>query len=229
MGFPLDPTPSTIEDYLVLRSLAVARIARGLGFRSGLDTVIIDALQEAQRSLEAGDKTRPRFLLQEDATLTLAAATHATTLPTGFLGIKDDERPHFVGTSSDTPIFLTPKSYEDAVVSQIRTADTPRGPSIYVLRTTTIDFITTADVAYIFTWSYYKSAALLTTDIENVWLANAPDWLNGEAGLLVAMDLRDKAAVEIFTGMARRGRAMCFGDIVSREDNESPRAMGSNQ
>lgn len=211
------------------RSAAVARIARGLGFRTGLDAAIIDALQEAQRSLEAGDKTRPRFLLQEDATLILAAATHATALPTGFLDIKDDERPHFVGTSSDTPIFLTPKFYEDAVVSQIRTDDTPRAPSVYVLRTTRIDFIVTADVAYTFTWSYYKAADLLTSNIENVWLASAPDWLNGEAGLLIAMDLRDKAAVEIFTGMSRRGRSMCFGDIISREDNESPRAMGSNQ
>lgn len=213
----------------MLRSAAVTRIARGLGFRTGLDTIIVDALQEAQRNLEGGDKTLPLFLLQEDATMTLSAGNHSIALPTGFLGIKDDERPHFVGTSSDTPIFLTPKTYMNAVVGQIRTTDVERAPSIYVLRTGTIDFITTADTDYTFTWSYYKADDVLTTDIENGWLRESPDWLMGQAGLILAMDMRDKSSIELFSGMLQRGRSMTFAGIVAREDTESPRAMGSNQ
>lgn len=213
----------------MLRSAAVARIARGLGFRSGLDAIIVDALQEAQRKLEAGDKTRPRFLIQEDQTMILTPGNHAIALPTGFLAIVDDQKPHFVGTSSNTPVFLSPKFYEDAVVAQIRTTNVPRAPSIYVLRKSTIDFIATANTTYTFTWSYYKAAALLTTDIENEWLLGAPDWIIGEAGLIVAMDTRDKAAIEIFTGLRQTGRAMCFGDVIAREDAESPRSMGANQ
>ena len=49
----------------MLRSVAIQRVSDGLGFRTGLDQLIILQLQEAQRDLEKG-KTLPLFLLQEN-------------------------------------------------------------------------------------------------------------------------------------------------------------------
>lgn len=213
---------------MVTRTQAVERIAVGLGFRSGLDSHIILRLQEAQRDLEKG-KTLPRFLIQQDAVLSLTAGLHELALPTGFLRVVDDQRPHFTSDVSDTPVFLTRKYYDDALVAQIRTDDEAVAPSVYVLRNATIDFITTADTAYSITWSYYKAAATLDADVENAWLANAPEWLIGEAGGRMAMDLRDKSAVEIFANLERRGRAAIFGEELAQELADGPLVMGSGQ
>lgn len=213
---------------MVTRTQAVERIAVGLGFRSGLDAIIILRLQEAQRDLEKG-KTLPRFLIQQDQALVLTAGLHELPLPTGFLRIVDDQRPHFTSTESDTPVFLTRKYFDDATLAQIRTDDEARAPSVYVIRQSTIDFINTADTTYNFVWSYYKAAATLDNDVENEWLANAPEWLIGEAGGRLAMDLRDKSAVEIFANLERRGRAAVFGEELAQELADGPLAMGADQ
>lgn len=213
---------------MVTRTQAVERIAVGLGFRTGLDSLIILRLQEAQRDLEKG-KTLPRFLIQQDYTVTLLAGAHTVALPTGFIRMVDDQRPHFTPSNSDTPVFLTRKYLDDALISKIRTDDEARAPSIYVIRQATIDFVTTADVAYAFTLSYYKAAATLDADVENAWLANASEWIIGEAGGRLAMDLRDKQAIEIFQVLEKKGRAAVFGEDIVEELADGPLAMGSNQ
>lgn len=216
----------------MLRSEAIERINEGLGFRKSGNTLeqhIILRLQEAQRDLERG-KTLPRFLLQEDQTLTLTAATHSSAKPTGFLRESDENRLHYFVLGSDKPIFLARRYYIDAVIAQlVHDDELPRAPSVYVIRNSTIDFITTADITYTLRWDYYKAAELLTTDIENEWLANAPEWLIGEAGYRIAMSTRDKDAVALFNDLRTSARAATFAEDLAAELASGPLHIGANQ
>lgn len=211
----------------MLGSVAVQRIKDGMGFISGsaYDARILLRLQEAQRDLEKG-KTIPEFLLIEDATANLVAATHTVAKPTGFMRMKDSERFHFTTSTSDLPVYLSRKYFDDAQLAQLREDDQPRAPSVYVIRATVFDFINTADVAYTLRYSYYKNADLIALDAENLWLVNASDWIIGKAGKRLAMDARNKSGIELFTSLEQEGRAAVFGEDIASEDADGPIQMG---
>jgi len=219
----------------MLRSAAIARIQRGLGFRTDLNDAIILSLQEAQRELERG-KTLPKFLLQEDQTLTLLEGEHAVALPAGFIREVYDEPLRFTPTNSRSTRFIRNGSlrqiirvYHDSEFDQYSTEPQLPGPPIaYMIRKTTVDFYNTADQDYDLLWSYYASGAPLTSDVENEWLAdaNAPEWLIGEAGMRIAMDLRDATAISLFKEMASKARASCFGEIIAAEEAGGPHHLG---
>jgi hypothetical protein len=212
------------------RTVAVQRINEGLGFMAdgnALEAKIILRLQEAQRDLEKG-KTLPKFLLQEDQTLSFLSGDHTVALPDGFLRLDDEVLPHFTPSTSDLPTFLTKKSYMDAVVANILETNEAVAPSVFVLRRTVIDFITTADQDYTLLWNYYKAADALTTDIENAWLENAPEWLIGEAGYRIAQSARDSDAMAIFEDIRKRGRAAIFAEDLLQDESGGPFVMGAN-
>lgn len=220
------------------RTAAVALINQGIGFRAtgnALESAIILKLQEAQRDLEKG-KTLPKFLVQELQTLTLTANTHTSTKPTGFLR-EDDEVPlHFYPATATKPTFLERRFYKDAVLSNLHDTsassapDEPIAPSIYVVRQSVIDFITTADITYTLYWNYYKAADLLTSNVENAWLLNAPEWLWGEAGWRIAMDLAgpNSEMVAKFDRIRTAGRAAAFAEDLVAETASGPLQMGAN-
>jgi len=209
----------------MLRSVAIQRIADGLGNRSGLSDKIALRLQEAQRDLEAG-KTLPLFLKQEEQTLLLPVGQHAVALPAGFIREDDEEPLHYTSTTTLSPIFLQRKTYAEALTAY--GSEEPGGPEVYVLRRSTIDFIRVADQAYTFTWSYFKAADILASEIENDWLRYAPDWLIGEAGLRMAKDLRDSDGVNVFTDIAVKGRAAWFAEHVAREESGGGFSLGED-
>lgn len=218
----------------MLGSDAVTRIKDGLGFLSAShhDARIVLRLNEAQRELEKG-KSLPRFLLQQDQTLTLAADAQTIALPTGFIRVNDDERPHFLPTNSTIPIFLRRVYFTDGVLAYQRyesgvvTANTS-SPKVYAIRKSTIDFLFPADAAYSIIWSYYKAAAAVTSGAENEWLLNAPEWIIGEAGARIAADMRDGNAVAMFTTMRDRARASQLAEQVVEELADGPIEMGAN-
>lgn len=218
------------------RDTAVARVNDAIGFRpSGHDLTarIILRFQEAQRNLEKG-KTLPRFLLVEDETLTLTEGDSTAALPAGFLRVFDEEGLRFTPEDSDFPVFLEQRFYRAAVEANFRvdssviTQTEAVAPSIYIIRSDVVDFITTADTTYTLTWSYYKAADTLETNIENAWLEFAPEWLIGEAGLRIAMSLGDKKAVEEFTFLRDSGRAAVFGEEILQETAGGMIQMGRN-
>lgn len=210
----------------MLRSVAVTRIQDGLGFASRQSDKIVLRLQEAQRELEKG-KTLPKFLLQEDQTLALLTGDTTVALPTGFLRIDDSFKPYFIASGETSPSFLSVKrNFTDAFEANFST-DTS-SPSVMTIRGSVVDFIQTADADYDVIWQYYKSGVLLTADVENEWLAGAPEWLIGEAGWRMAMDARDKDAVVIFDNLRKTGRAAVFGEIVAAEESSGPLVMGAN-
>lgn len=210
------------------RTQAIARIARGLGFRQSLDpTIVIDVLKEAQRDLESG-KSLPRFLVREDQTLTLVSGTHSVALPADFIRLDDEVLPYFTPANSDIPRFLKSVSFVDGVVSQFSQATTVEAPSIFVVRADTLDFITTADVSYTLTWNYFAKAEVLDTDVENLWLKFAPDWLIAEAGKRLARDFRDAEALNSFSAMLQEARAAVFGETLAQETSGGSIQMGAN-
>lgn len=207
------------------RDEAVTRLQEGLGFANRQTTLLQSRLREAQRDLEMG-KTLPKFLLQEGQTLILAAATSTVALPAGFLRMDDDNPPHYLVDSASPTFVAIKRNYREALEANYSTD--AGGPKVGVILQSTIDFITTADIAYTLTWSYYKADALLTSNIENEWLAHASDWLIGEAGSRIARSIRDKDAMAEFDWLTQRGRAAVFGEIIASEEASGPLVMGGN-
>lgn len=205
------------------RSAAVARIHRGLGFRNDQEANIIACLQESQRKLEMG-RTLPWFLRVEDATLTLTAGNSVVALPTDFLRPIDDEPMRYSVTGDTRLRYIERKELNQAL--QTFGSTDARGPEVYALRSNSFFFMPLPDVNYTVTYSYFKRADPLTTDIENAWLANAPEVLIGDAGLTLSYDLRDQDAVKIFTTMRDEAGGALFREIVAREEAARLRRKG---
>jgi hypothetical protein len=218
------------------RGEAITRINDGLGFKASgnsLEATIVKRLQEAQRDLEKG-KTLPKWLILEDQTLTLLQGEHDIDLPDTFLRLDDDNLPHYTNLDSFLPTYLDHvRSYSDAVQRIItlqrpgEPAMTVLAPRLFVIRKTKIDFISTADRDYDLAWNYYHAAMVLDSDDENLWLANAPEWLIGEAGYRIAMDSRNDSATKLFDDMRTRARAAEFGELLADEDSGGPLVMGA--
>jgi hypothetical protein len=211
----------------MLRDVAVTRIQDGLGFSSRQSDKIILRLQEAQRELEMG-KTLPKFLLQEQTIpLTLPVGQSLVALPTGFLRMDEDNPPHYTSPTSGLPVYVSVKrAYRDAFEANF--SGESEGPKVVVILKNYLSFINPADTTYTLAWNWYKAADELTSNIENEWLANAPEWLIGEAGWRMAMDVRDKDAVTIFDNMRKTARASVLGEILASDDASGPLVMGAN-
>lgn len=209
----------------MLGSEAVARIQRGLGFRSDLSSEILSALQEAQDDLETG-KTLPHFLLQEDQSLSLLSGQNSVTLPSTFIREFDDEPIRYTPTGETTPFFVKRRRWDEATLAYSDHED--GGPEVYILRNTTLYFLPTADQNYTLTWSYYRTASAVSLNGENAWLAHRVGkwWLIGQAGVIVARDLRDGDGVAIFEAMAMRARTALLFELTARELSGGQRAMG---
>lgn len=209
----------------MLRDVANTRIQDGLGFRPDLADKINLRMQEEQRDLERG-KTLPHFLLVYDQALALAADGNTVALPTDFLR-RSDELIRYTVTDASPTVRKVPWRSFDEADSQWSDHD-PAGPQVAVLRPSSIRFFPTADRAYALTWSYYKKADLLTSNIENLWLANAPELIIGGAGLRMAKDIRNKAAIDLFTAMYQQARQTWFNETVQDEVDDQPLILGQN-
>lgn len=212
---------------MVTRTEAIARIAEGLGFRSGLDTNIQGKLVEAQRDLELG-KTLPRFLIVEDQAFLLATGLTSIAKPAGFIRMVDRQGPHLFPDDSDKPFYLKRRDLQDAQEGNIDEDSEPESPKIYVIRQSVIDFVVEADQDYSIIFSYYKNADSLASNETNAWLDSAPEWLIGEAGFRMAQPLRDKGAMEIFNDLRTRGRAAVFGEEIASDLDDAELFMGEN-
>jgi len=210
----------------VLRSEAIAIIKRGLGFRQTQDAAIIAALQAAQRILETG-RTLPTWLLVTGGAITVTPGIPDIVLPTGLLRLHDDHDMYYVNSSGGLTT-LPRKNYGEAVEAYPVTSSPPSGqyPKVFVQITKSAGLLlptpTVTTLTQVFL-TYYKGAVKLDAEVENAWLLNAPEYLNGLAGLQVAGDLRDKDALAKFTTMYKAGLGSFLGDVV--EDELAGRAL----
>jgi len=209
----------------MLRSLAISRIKRGLDFRVGStdDDNLVLQLQESQRLLEKG-KDLPRFLIEEDATLVATSGDAEIALPERFL--RELEESEFQYYDSEVAEWVT---LEKVSINEGRTrfADASSGkPQAYTLRKATIVFWPERDTDYTMTWSYYKAADLLDSDIENAWLEHNPEALIGHAGMRYAADLGNEAARLRFEAMYTEAWSGQFAEDVERDRDNDPIYMG---
>lgn len=212
------------------RTSAVARIKRGLGFRSDLDDEIISALQEAKRFLEQG-RTLPFFLKVEDELLSVPIGTGEIALPTGFIRPVDGEGLSRVYDDGTDRYWFLEKMRDLETLQLLGDTNTSGGPVAYVLRRETIAFWPpTRDANYELYWSYYKQSQSLATDIStNEWLDEEkgnPEALIGRAGMIIAADIRDANATAIFKAMYDEAWGNAFAETILREEAEYPDYIG---
>lgn len=213
----------------MLRSEAVTRIQRGLGFRGDLDAEIVSALQEAQRLLEKG-RTLPKFLLQEDQTLTATSGSGEISLPDRFLRefVQEPLRYENTSVSPNTVSFLEKKSLEEA--RRLYIGADPGTPKVYVIRKSTIAIYPARDTEYSLTWSYFQGAVVLSSDVENAWLAEItgnPEALIGRAGMILAEDVKDPDALTKFTRMYNIAWGGGLAEDIMDEEENNPVRVGS--
>lgn len=206
------------------RDTAVARIKRGLAFRSDLDNEIVDALKEAQRKREVG-LTPPWFLLKEDQPLSIVSLNPNVTIPVDFWRTGEGEKIKLTVPGETKPTFI-PRYDLDKAIALFGDVGNGVPGKAYVLRTSTLRFFPTPDTSYTATWSYYQHDQILSTNIENLWLKYAPDLLIGDAGSIIAADLRDKDAVSIFNALQTTGLREAFQETIQRELDDFPLHMG---
>ena len=206
------------------RNTAISRIQRGLGFRTDLNDEIALALQEQQRLLEQG-KTLPKFMKEEDQTISVVASTQSYFLPERFIRVSDEESVYWVD-SDNVSHEIVRRPFAEA---RGYYSETDAGaPEAYSIRKDTIYFWPVPDTGYSVVWTYYKGGELLTSNVENTWLANVPDLLIGLAGISIATDVRDKDAFATFTALAQAAAEAMLNNVALDELSDMPVALGRN-
>lgn len=208
----------------MVRSEAIAIIKRGLGFRQTQDESIIAALQSAQRTLEKG-KTLPLWLLG-GAIVPVTPGVESIVLPLRFLRLSRNHAVYY-RDSSGARVLLAVKNYNEAYDAYGGGQNTSGYPKVIVILTKVLASLLPVPQYQIdIVFNYYLGAEILDAEKSNRWLENAPDYIIGEAGMQVAMQLRDKDALSGFTAMRDRGRAAQLGDIIEDELTERGLVMG---
>jgi len=210
----------------MLRSAAVSKVQQGLSFRRTNETEIIDALQTAQRDLEMG-KTLPWFLLSEDQTMSGTASVAYVTPPTGWITLDDDAAVKYYDSSGNYVRRLEKGSFDQ--LEEVWKGSSITTPYAYALRKSTIHVFPTPTAAFTLKASFYVADTVLSSNVENAWLANAPDLLIAEAGLLMAADLNDEVAGKKFIALqARAASALHAQNIARQMDGRTYRMGGSH-
>lgn len=217
------------------RTAAVQEIKRGLGFRQTQDSSIILALQSAQRILETG-RTLPDWMIEYDALISVTTGVPTFALPTRFLRMHDDYDLYYLN-SDGARVFIPRKNYTEAYQAYVASGDeddevdvaTSSYPQVWVQRSKTVGLLVpTPTVSFSAYLTYYKAGELLTSDVENVWLANAPELIIGLAGINIAGMLRDKDALVYFTTKYKMGQGSFMGEVVENELAGRGLVMGRN-
>jgi hypothetical protein len=217
------------------RDTAVQRIQQKLGFRSDLVTPIQNALNDAQRERENA-QSLPWFLLQEDQTFTITPASPVVAtpqqynLPTGFIKEADDEDGNlrYQKSTPGPQVFLRKMDYKQAeifffarrqvwydtnieIIQSEDTNFTAGVPIAYVLRETQVRIYPGPDQTYNLLWSFYvHDQPLNGSNVTSQWLNFAPWLIIGEAGMLIAADVRDTDAFAAFQAIVDGTQANGF-------------------
>lgn len=208
------------------RDEAVLVIRRGLTYRGSTSADnIIEALKEGQRIREQG-KTLPWFLLDEDYEWTGTADSSVVQLPSDFLRVSEDFKLSYYNSDGDFQWEL--ERGDGSQLARVWRDSTKIIPYAYALRHSTIEVFPTPTAAWSLIGDIYRKDTVLTTNIENEWLANAPDVLIAEAGLIVAGDLHDDEAAKKWVGKLARASNALLSQIVDRETAGAVVAMGEN-
>jgi len=207
----------------VTRDEAVAEVQRGLGFRADLASHIVAALQSAQRELEGG-AVLPWFIRIQDDPIVLVADQQRYPLPETFIREDEDFGPFWTGLGGEDVFHLGQLNYSTGV-TLFRGANAG-GPVAYAIRKDHLYFwpIPTEEVT--FHWHWFEKQDVLDSNIENAWLREAPDLMIAVAGRQMAMNLRDAAALQLFTDREARWKVWLETQHVARSESNQQYVLG---
>lgn len=213
------------------RDEAVSRAQMILAFRGDKSQDLINALQDAQLQLEK-KATLPWFLLSEMAFISLTVNEERVLLPSDFL--RETEQSALYLHDASSSAVNTEDEYITLAKEDLdflrRTLPGAGTPSAYALDDSYFRLFPTPNQAAVDQFKlrqiYYKKGALLTTNIENVWLEHFPWLLIGIGGAMVAAGLRDRDAIGIFAAFEAKEYAIMVDDTEARKHAQRRYIMG---
>lgn len=206
------------------RDTAVARIQETLGFRSDLETVIQNRLQDAQIDLEL-QPPLPWFLETEISSNVTVIGEERVVVPLDFLqDYEDDGLWYFDGSLAEADQWVL---LERQDLEYLRANFPGSGkPEAYTLVGQNYRLFPTPDAVFELKQIYYKTDTLLTTNIENDWLKYTPNLLIGEAGLLLPPAVRSPESTADFQRMAQKARVLLDHATEQRLNSNRRYVMG---
>lgn len=210
----------------MLRSAAIALIKQRLGNRPDMDAHILAEMQFVQATLLEGGATLPWFLLTEVATATTIAAEERLPVPSDFLR-EDAELGGLwrYDVTQDKPWIELKK--DEYPVLKARYTTTGK-PSHYALAGEYFRFFPLPDAAYQIKQVYLARGLPLTSDIENVWLKYAADWLIAETGKIIATYIQNTKIADLFEKDAMVAKNRVMVEDVARREAALTREMGDD-
>lgn len=211
----------------MLRDDAVDRIQRRLSFRENLETPIIEALQDAQERLEQ-EAFLPWFLVTEVSSISTADGEERVPLPSGFIRELETEGLQYFNSSATEDDDVWTELAKDDTDFLRRKYPGEGAPIAYALDADYFRIFPTPDDTYTLKMQYFAKDTVLSTNIENAWLANAAWWLIGEAGADIAGALEHEKAEARFAAQALSSRERVRIDTEARMHSNRKYVMGGS-
>jgi len=212
----------------MLRNAARDLLALRLGNRTDLNANIVAEMQLAQTALEKAKVTRKLwFLLSEESETACIgdSVEERIQLPSDYLAEYEDGDLVLIDADGDE-VFLEKKAW-DSLRRAYR--DTDAGtPAYYALVGDYLRLFPTPDSNYAVWMVYYKAALALTTDIENAWLANAPELLITATGKRMAQYMQNPKLFTTFDGQYKEAEGDILKAQTAREVDNQELEMGGS-
>lgn len=211
----------------MIRDAAVSRVKRGLGFSTNRDAVIVEALQDAQQTLEQLDDL-PWFLKTEVSTISTVSGEERVPIPSDFLRENEDDAMYYFNASAVEDVDKWVELVKDDADLLRKVLSGTGSPEAYALSGEYFRIFPTPDDVYPLRMIYFQQDTLLTTNIENLWLKHFPLLLVGEAGADIAQSLHDQGATQRFQLLAAQQRVFLFKANQARQHENRRYVMGGN-
>jgi len=207
------------------RDTAVASIARALGNRTDQNDNIVAEMQVQQVRLEQDTRLNPWWLESEMSTASTTASEERVAVPAnwtaqyelGGMWIYDPA----TGVGDETELYKY--DIDDLKRTYGNTEGRPKG---YARTGLYYRFVPIPDQVYTLRQLYYKKDTVLSSNVSNGWLTYAPELLIARTGMIMAQNLQNKTAYQIF--QSREGTA--YNELeracVSKEVRGAELCMG---
>lgn len=215
----------------MIRDKAVDLLLGRLGQRNStvLKQAIIDEMVFVQETTLEGREELPWFLLSETSSKSTATNEERIVLPSDFL-LEWEEGGLYLQETDGTETLLEREDW-DVLKAEPRLEGAGK-PTFYDLVGDYYLLRKTPDAVYEMKMRYYQKATSLTgvygdsSNIENVWLANASDWLIAETGVIIASQrLQSDKMVQMFMKQSDLARQRVMKKHIARIESNKNRIM----
>jgi hypothetical protein len=211
------------------------------------EAAVMELTLQQQTKLERAH-FKPWFLLSETETTVTFPSEERIPLPKNFLqeyeegalSIRDydDDKEDIEGYVPPPYRDLVKDDY-DYLKVKFPPGDYGRGydyaPQAYAIVGTYITLHPAPQRTYMLKMKYYKKAETFAqpygegADLTNEWLTQAPDWVIGELGAVIAGSyIKDDATAGKFAEQANRAKGEIYVDQVARDEANRTRSMGDD-